>query len=54
MNRAKAVKLVFYIFVLVLAFGVYLEYGPGWACMVLGLIGAASALTLHDVDEDSS
>lgn len=51
MKREAWVKLVFYVFALVLSTGVFLEFGAGWALMVCGLIGGTSALLLHDVDE---
>lgn len=51
MKREAWVKLVFYMFALVLSTGVFLEFGVGWALMVGGVIGGAAALLLHDVDE---
>lgn len=51
MKREAWVKLVFYVFALVLATGVFLEFGVGWSLMVGGGIGAVAALLLHDVDE---
>lgn len=51
MTRASWVKMTFYVFALVMSVGVYLNFGLGWALMAVGLIGAVSALTLHDVDE---
>lgn len=43
--------MAFYVFTAVLAVGVYLNFGLGWALMATGLIGATAALLLHDVDD---
>lgn len=51
MTRATWVKMAFYVFTAVLAVGVYLNFGLGWALMATGLIGATAALLLHDVDD---
>lgn len=46
--------MVFYVFALVFAAGVYLNFGLGWSLMTAGFIGAVSVLTLHDVDEKAA
>lgn len=51
MTKASWVKMVFYVFALMMCVGVFLNFGLGWALMAAGFIGAVSALTLHDVDE---
>lgn len=51
MNKTTWVKLAFYMFTLVAAVGVYLEFGLGWSLMFAGVIGAAMMLLLVDVDE---
>lgn len=49
-TRAAWVRLAFYTCVLATTAGVFLEFGLGVALMVGGVVGALSALTLHDVD----
>lgn len=51
MNKVLWVKLVFYIFTLVFATGVYLEFGLGWALMTVGVTGALVMLLLVDVED---
>lgn len=40
------VKMAFYMFTLVFAVGVYLNFGLGWALMAGSLIGGAAAVIL--------
>lgn len=50
MTKAGCVKLAFYMFALMLAVGVYLNFGLGWALMAGGAMGVTDALLLVDVD----
>lgn len=38
-------------FILAIPAGVYLEFGLGWSLVVGGVLGAATALLVMDVDE---
>lgn len=53
MSRAVQVQVMYYLCVIILVIGVYLEFGLGWAAMVGGTIGAISFLALADTDEKS-
>lgn len=43
--------MTYYLWVMIIAAGVYLEFGAGWAMITGGAIGAASALLLMNVDD---
>lgn len=45
--------MMYYLCVIILVIGVCVEFGPGWAAMVGGAIGATSFLLLADTDDRS-
>lgn len=50
-TRAVWAKMVFYVFIVALGAGVYLNFGLGWALMTVGLVGVVDVVFLWDVDE---